>query len=254
MRPKTLLVNLLRAHGDVLDVGALLRAGQVFGIESGTIRVALSRLSSAGLVTQAKRGHWAMAPAATPLAGQVDTWRTLEALVRPWSGAWVGVATGDLAGSRAESRQRRRALDLLGFRALRPGLEIRPDNRTDDLRDRLAALRVVAPVFRVSELGPDQASAEALWDAHVLAEGYATHRDAIGSATVQMPHLPLADAARLSFTVGSAAIRALALDPLLPEELVDVEARRALGAEMREFDHRGRQVWQALLTLDEVMP
>lgn len=250
MQPKPLLLNLLRVHGDVLDVGALLRAGGVFGHAPGTIRVALSRLASAGLVAQAGRGRWAIAPSATALAGQVETWRTLESLSRPWSGYWIGVATGGLEGGRSEVRQRRRALDLLGFRPLRPGLELRPDNRADDLRARLLTLQVDAPIFPVGDLGPHQAEAEALWDTTALERAYAACREGLARATAELTELPLPDAARLSWTVGGEAIRTLALDPLLPPQLVDVAARRALGDEMRAFDNLGRQIWRALILLE----
>ncbi|MEO0605182.1 MAG: PaaX family transcriptional regulator [Myxococcota bacterium] len=248
MQAKALILNLLGAHGDVLDVGALIRAGGVFALEPGTVRVALSRLARSGLVEQVGRGRWAMSSAATPLAGLVGTWRTLEALVRPWEGTWVGVATGGLDSGRSVARQRRRALDLLGFRTLRPGLEIRPDNRRDSLRERLASLGVVAPVFAVGDLGSDQAAAEGLWDTEALAAGYAARRTAIARATAEIVDLPRPEAARRSWNVGTRAIRTLALDPLLPEAMVDVGARRALAEEMQGFDQLGRRIWLDLLS------
>ncbi|MEM6931535.1 MAG: PaaX family transcriptional regulator [Myxococcota bacterium] len=252
MQAKALILNLLGAHGDVLDVASLLRAGGVFDLEPGTVRVALSRLSAAGLVEPVGRGRWAMSPVATPLAGLVGTWRTLEALVRPWGGTWIGVATGGLDGGRSATRQRRRALDLLGFRELRPGLEIRPDNRRDSLRERLASLQVRAPVFAVGHLGPDQVAAEGLWDTRALAEGYAARRDAIGRATIAIADLPRPEAARRTWNVGTEAIRTLALDPLLPDAMVDVGARRALAEEMQAFDQLGRRIWLELLAPREV--
>lgn len=252
MQPKALVLNLLRVHGDVLEVGQLLRAGEVFGVEPGTVRVALCRLASAGLVEQAGRGRWTMAVAAAPLAGQVDGWRILEERGRLWDGGFVGVATGGEGGGRAGERQRRRALDLLGFRTFRPGLEIRPDNLRNCVREGLRALSVSSPVFALRNLGPDQDAAERLWDVTSLEAGYADRRCAIARATERIPTLTLPEAARLTWVVGGEAIRTLALDPVLPEQLVDVEARRALGKEMRAFDLVGRKVWRRLLDIEEV--
>lgn len=254
MQPKTLILNLLRAHGDVLEVSQLLRAGEVFELPANTVRVALSRLAAQGLVTQVSRGRWRMARAGAPLAGQVDSWRTIEDQVRPWTGMWVGAAIGGLGGTRAEARARRRALDFMGFRTLRPGFEIRPDNRVGCPRERLAALGVVAPVFAVGDLGPDQDAGMALWESEALTERYAACRVELAEVTERLPDLELAEAARSTWVAGSNAIRTLALDPLLPEEMVDVAERRALGAQMRAFDDFGRVVWRQLLEVSEVTP
>ncbi|MEN0067857.1 MAG: hypothetical protein AAGA48_37355 [Myxococcota bacterium] len=252
MQPKALILNLLRVHATVIDVRDLLRAGELFGIESGTIRVALSRLSTQGLVEPVARGRWRMARAAAPLAGEVDAWRTLEERVRPWHCDWVGVATGGLSDARATLRTRRRALDLIGFRTFRPGLEIRPNNLREPLRERLHALGVEAPVLAIGELGADQKAAEALWDRDRLAATYAAHRTALATSTAKVPTLSPPEAARETWNTGGAAIRTLALDPRLPRQMVDVEARRALATEMRAFDLLGRRVWRHVLNLQEV--
>ena len=48
-----------------------------------------------------------------------------------------------------------------------------------------------------------------------------------------------------SFRVGGDAVRQIVLDPLLPDPIVDVDARRALVAAMRRYDRIGRSCWKA---------
>ncbi len=46
-----------------------------------------------------------------------------------------------------------------------------------------------------------------------------------------------------TFRVGGQAIRQLVLDPLLPREMLDPEARSRLLAAMIEYDRFGRAFW-----------
>jgi phenylacetic acid degradation operon negative regulatory protein len=50
-----------------------------------------------------------------------------------------------------------------------------------------------------------------------------------------------------SFLVGGAAIRSLARDPLLPDEIAPGDHRRALTDAMRDYDRRGRALWNRAL-------
>ncbi len=48
-----------------------------------------------------------------------------------------------------------------------------------------------------------------------------------------------------SFRLGGEAVRQIVLDPLLPEPIVDVSARRALVEAMQRYDQIGRHYWKA---------
>jgi phenylacetic acid degradation operon negative regulatory protein len=250
--PKSLLLQLMSAVDEPLEVAILVRAGALFGHAPGSVRVALSRLAAGGHVVQVTRGRWRLGPTAARLAGQVATWRELPALVRPWEGAWIGVATGGLPRTdRAVTARRDRALSLLGFRALRPGLEVRPDNRVDGVagaRERLGALGLEAdaPVLAIGPLGASEAEARALWDGAALEAGYREAGAAIDRAAARMDDLDPEAAARDVFLAGGAAIRVLAFDPLLPAPIVDPAPRWALVDQLRRFDARARTVWQRL--------
>ncbi|HJL28646.1 MAG TPA: hypothetical protein RMI62_06225, partial [Polyangiaceae bacterium LLY-WYZ-15_(1-7)] len=64
---RSLVLELLSVLGEDgphgLPVASLLRAGQLFDLEGGAIRVALSRLRARGLVEAPRRGHYRLAPA-----------------------------------------------------------------------------------------------------------------------------------------------------------------------------------------------
>ena len=238
---KSLVLDLLSVMKDTdAPVSGLVFAGELFGISGGSIRVAVTRLLSAGLLESPRRGLYRLAPKAYALRDQVGTWRHLERTVRSWDGGWVGVATHESG----------RALRLLGLEMLEPGLALRPDNLkggVSSVRERLAALGIDAPVFRVTEL--DDARREqalALWDVRALEQGYAAMLTRLQQTAAALPNMEDREAARISFIVGGDAIRLLVFDPLLPAPLVDVDLRNAVAAAMRRFDKLGRTAWQRL--------
>lgn len=249
MNAKALALQLMSVWDEPVAVADLVRAGAVFGLEAGAVRVALSRLQAAGDVVCTARGRYRLGPAAARLASQVATWRELPARVRPWQGGWIGVATGGLSRTdRGAVRARERALSLLGLRELRPGLQVRPDNRVESVRELRGllvglGLEPEAPVFTLGDLGEHQQEALAAWDRGALDAGYAQARAELRVVTRRIASMPLEDAARAVFVAGAAAIRVLAFDPLLPEPMADVAARTALVDEMRAFDDRGRELW-----------
>jgi phenylacetic acid degradation operon negative regulatory protein len=185
---------------------------------------------------------------------QVRSWRRLEERVRAWSGAWIGVHTGGLGRSdRTSSRKRDRALRFLGFRALEAGLEVRPANLAGGARrarEELLALGLDADalVFTLDDL--DAATddrARRLWDGEALAAGYRSATRELEESAARLPSLESARAMVESFVLGGRVIRELVLDPLLPEPIVDVAARRALGEAMLRYDRLGRAAWRDFL-------
>jgi phenylacetic acid degradation operon negative regulatory protein len=235
-----------------MPVRALVEAAALFEIAEGSVRVALTRLLGEGLVERDERGLYRLGAAAEPVRSRVATWRDLGSQLREWSGAWIGVFDAR-APTRLEQRRSRRALDLLGFRALARGLEVRPDNLAggiDRVRDELAALGL-APGAVVCELrGLDavtDARARSLWEADALVARYRKHCREIAASTRRLGTAAGERAMVESFRVGGAALRTLAKDPLLPEPIVPAAERDALVAAMREYDALGRASWTAFL-------
>jgi phenylacetic acid degradation operon negative regulatory protein len=229
-------------------------AGALLGIAEGSVRVALTRLLADGRVERDERGAYRLGEGARALSERIAGWRRLEERVRPWDGAWLTVlATRPADGDRTAQRRHARALRLLGFRALERGVALRPDNLAggvDAAREELARLGL-APGAIVGELrGLDavsEARARALWDGEALVASYRRSARALDASARRLAGRPEAEAMVESFRLGGSALRALVLDPLLPEPIVAAGERAALVDAMRRYDEAGRASWAAFL-------
>jgi phenylacetic acid degradation operon negative regulatory protein len=172
----------------------------------------------------------------------------------------VGVLVADLARVATPARRARaRSLAFLGFRPFGTGLEIRPDNLAggvEAVRDRLRGLGLdpETPVFRMSELGNDEARARGLWDVDALVEGYRATRSRLEKSAGRLERIPRPEAMVESFLLGGDAIRQVVLDPRLPEPILDARERRALVAALHDYDRIGRRVWSGWLAGEATQP
>jgi phenylacetic acid degradation operon negative regulatory protein len=256
INPKRLILNLLRAaDGAPLSSKEATTACALFGIRESNVRVALVRLSSAGLIEAAGRGSYRLGSQAEPLAEDVSHWHAAEARVCEWDGGWLMVSTGGLGRSdRPALNARHRALALAGFQALEPTLYLRPDNlvgHATAVRERLLKLGLddSAPVFSARDLDPRrEQSARRLWDGAALNASYRSTHKKLAQWMKRADKIDLDVAARESFLLGNDAIRQLVFDPMLPEPLVDVAARREFTEVVKAFDQLGHTLWQRLLS------
>ncbi len=251
VNPKNLILELLLAVGEKpMTAREAILACALFGISENSLRVTLTRLTAANLIVMVGRGAYRLGPAATDLADEVATWRTVETRLGPWHGGYFGVHCGALGRSDRMALQRReRALQMLGFRPLERGLYIRPDNLIpgiDDVRQRLYKLGLdrEASVFLISGLDAERESqAQHLWDNDALAPTYARLRVQLEAWMASAQQLPLETAARDAFLVGGSAIHQLVFDPLLPEPFIDAAQRHAFIQAVQRFDETGRAIW-----------
>lgn len=227
----------------------------LFGIQENSVRVALVRLSAAGMIEAEARGTYRIGPKAAELADDVRTWRTAESRVRKWSGAWLAVHCGAVGRSdRSALRQRERALQLLGFRELDRGFFVRPDNLVGgvtEVRSRLNKLGLDsdAAVFLVTSFDSERDErARSLWNGRALTRSYIQTRQRIEKWLARAKSIDLEVAARESFLLGTDAIRRLVFDPLLPDPLADVNERRAFVATVIELDRVGHAIWRRLFS------
>lgn len=252
--PKHLILNLLlAAEGEAMPAADAVSACALFGVRENSVRVALVRLATAGMIEAAGRGSYQLGPQAAGLAGDIASWRSSEKRVRPWKGDWIAVHLGGLRRSdRVAQRARDRALALLGLRELEPDLFMRPDNLAGGVagvRERLhkLGLDAHAPVFVAQQF--DEAreqQARKLWDGEALTKTYRETRRKLEHWLTRADQLEPDVAARESYLVGHDAIRQLVFDPLLPEPLVDVDERRAFVETVVKFDRAGHAIWQGL--------
>jgi phenylacetic acid degradation operon negative regulatory protein len=249
---KRLVLELFTAAGPgEASAAVLVQAAALFHLSETNVRVTLARLVAAGTLELTGRGMYRLGADAQALTKQVTSWRVLEKNVRKWDGGWTCVHLGGLGRTdRAALRRRERALRLLGFRALAPALEIRPDNiegGVPALRERLRALGLEeeALVLRASDFDAEsEARARALWDGRRLTSGYRTTHERIDKWLVAAQELAPHVAAREAFMFGGDVLRQILFDPRLPEPLVDVGARRAMVEAAKRLDTYGRRLWQ----------
>ena len=251
--PRSLILDLLSTlRSGSMPVAALVEAAELFEIPGGSLRVALARLRAAGLVERDSRGRYRPGPEAAPLHGLVKGWRQLEGRTRAWDGSWLAVHLG--AEGRHPTRARSgAALQRLGFRGLRPDLYLRPANLRGGSRGTRDALFPLgldpsALVFRLHELerGSD-ADARRLWDVAALAASYRSSLRALERSTRCLASARAKRRMVESFLLGGSVIQQLVADPLLPEEILPGEDRRALLEAMRAYDRLGRNCWGSLL-------
>ena len=252
IKAKNLILDLLlAAEGVPLSAREAINACALFGIRENNVRVTLLRLSTEGLIESADRGLYRLSGAAHELADEVATWRSAEQRVRPWSGGYVVVHSAALRRSdRSTLRARSRALNMLGFRELDPGLLVRPDNIEDSveaLRKRLHALGLEpgASVFVANQFDPErEARIQHLWDGKALNSAYRKLSAQLDEWLSRADALEPEVAAREAFVLGSKAIRQVVFDPLLPEPMVDTAARHAFVDTVRRYDQAGQRIWR----------
>lgn len=254
---KSLMLDLLSTvPRSSVPVRFLVEAAGLFDIDGNAVRVTLTRLAAKGLVASDGRGHYRLGPAAASVRGVVSSWRRGERRRRRWDGAWIAVGTGTLERSdRRALHDTRRALSLLGFAQLDRLLSVRADNLIggiDAARQRLAELGLPAglPSFTIRDLDPrSDTRARSLWDTDTLAHEHRAVLAGMARSRRRLERLigsgggESAAAMAESFLVGGEAIRLLARDPLLPDEIFPADDRRAVVAALRGYDELGRACW-----------
>ncbi|HEX7035859.1 MAG TPA: type IV toxin-antitoxin system AbiEi family antitoxin domain-containing protein [Pseudomonadales bacterium] len=235
-----------------LAAAQVVAAAQLLGIDAGAVRVALARLVKQGVLEQAERGVYRLGRRGSELHRRVLAWDRVEDQVRRWDGRWLAVLTAQLGRSdKAGLRARERALRLKGFAEAQPGLFVRPNNlraALPALRDELVGLGLdrEALVVVIDQADPTRPfEPERLWDTAALERRYADDRRRLEESTARVAELDVQSAARETLLVGRAVMHDILIDPLLPETLVDVAARRRLIAAMRAYDRLGKRCWRA---------
>ncbi|HEU4363125.1 MAG TPA: PaaX family transcriptional regulator C-terminal domain-containing protein [Mycobacterium sp.] len=194
---------LLGTHPAWASAAELLRMTAGFGIKDATMRVALTRMVSAGDLIHSADGYRL---SDRLLARQLRQDEALGPRVRRWRGDWITVvitSVGNDARSRAALRT---TLSNNRFAELREGVWMRPDNLDVNLDvDVRARLRVLTarddePVSLAGQL----------WDL----PGWA------GAGDELLDEMAAAGDVPARFTVAAAIVRHLLTDPVLPPELL----------------------------------
>lgn len=191
---------LLGAPDGRLAVRDILATGELCDIAPQTMRVALSRLVSAGEVT-ADDGIYTLSPHHLErLRAQHEA---IAPRVRPWNGQWETVVIVESGRHAADRARLRSDLTRARLAELREGVWMRPANLE---RPRFADAHTTTLLSHLAE--PDRVL-ELLWDLDAWAER--------GHALLAASAGPKLDGHRLAAV--AALVRHLRTDPALPREL-----------------------------------
>jgi phenylacetic acid degradation operon negative regulatory protein len=231
------LSTLLGTYPPRLPARSLVRVGELFGIAEGTIRVALSRMVSAGDVTLVN-GDYQLTSRLRDRQARQDQSRSPS--MRLWDGSWEIAVVTAARRPPAERTAFRTAMTELRLAELREGMWLRPANLT---RER-PALVTEQCTFLVGR--PEQPGlAATLWDL----PGWAARARELTDALDEAADLPS------SFVLAAAVLRHFLADPLLPAELLPADwPGTRLRARYEDFDRAFRQLLAAHVGIDLMGP
>lgn len=194
---------LLGAHPAWATAGELLRLTADFDLKEPTVRVALTRMVSAGDLVRSDDGYRLSDRLLARQRRQDDA---IDPRTRSWDGCWIGVVVTSVGNDARTRSAMRAALQDSRFGELREGLWLRPDNLDVELPDDVRAhIRVV----RVHDDDPPGLAAT-LWDLPAwMAAGNDLLADMASAADVPG-----------RFTAAAGIVRQLRTDPVLPDGLL----------------------------------
>lgn len=194
---------LLGAHPAWATASDLVRLTTDFGIKEATLRVALTRMVSAGDLIRSADGYRL---SDRLLARQRRQDEAMRPRTRAWRGHWHVVVVTSVGTDPRTRAGLRNTMHDKRFSELREGVWMRPDNLDLQLTPDVAA-RV--RVLRARDDAPAELAGQ-LWDLTEWA--HVGHRllEELGRAA-DMPG---------RFVVAAAMVRHLNADPILPEELL----------------------------------
>ncbi len=197
---------LLGAHPAWASAAELIRLTDDFGIKEATLRVALTRMVSAGDLVRSADGYRLSERLLARQRRQDDAMRPQ---LRPWDGCWTTLIVTVVGTDPRTRAALRNTLQSKRFGELREGVWMRPDNLELDLD---AQLRSRVRIVQARDDAPVELAGQ-LWD---LASWARTGHRLLAemSAATDVP---------ARFVVAAGIVRHLLTDPVLPAELLPAD-------------------------------
>lgn len=201
-----ILSLLLGAHPAELSVGEIRRMTLLFGISDATVRVALTRMVSAGDLVRTDDGY-RLADRLQARQRRQD--QGCDPHVTDWTGDWIQLVITTVGRDARDRGELRTTLRELRFGELREGVWMRPANTGIDIP------AAVADHVWVLRAGTDDpvALARQLWDL----PGWALR------ARTLLQQWEAADGIPERFVLAAAMVRHLLVDPVLPPALLPAD-------------------------------
>lgn len=227
------------------------------GVDDQPVRLAIRRIETAGLARQEGRGRNGVlirttqdAPTDPVTAGRLRRALALEDESDPWDGLWRLTAFSLPDGRRADRDALRTAISRFGGVAIAPALYLSTNDPRPPLRH-YAALPdpgvidalIVAEASHIDIAGVDEPAAilARYWDLEPAIEAYRL-ADRVLDRFAPLPvPADAVDRAAAALRVSEPFAQALAVDPLLPNELLPADWPP------RRVRRRFLQVWSTLI-------
>lgn len=252
MNARDLIINLLIGlQGGEISIKQIIVAARLFSISENSIRVAVTRLSSEGVIESIERGIYQFTAQSHEWADAMLNRKRGMKPTKKWNHQYLAVFTGVLGRvDRTALNRRERALKHYGFKELEQGIYIRPDNLAmsfDEIFLELqhAGLEASAKICQINHFDAvTLASIATLWSTQTLNQNYEKYSQMIQNWLATVEQLDLDAAARESLLLGRQTISLLMNDPLLPEDFVDVQRREQFAQSVQQLDQTGLEFWR----------
>lgn len=252
MNARDLIIDLLLGlQGRAISIKQIIIAARLFEISENSIRVAVTRLSSDGVIEAIERGVYQFTVQSHEWADVMLNRKHGIKQTKVWNQQYLAVFTGQLGRvDRTALNRRERALKHFGFKELEQGIYIRPDNLVinfDQLIMELKAsgLESSAKFCQINHFDTETLTTIVeLWSTQTLNQNYQKYSQMIQQWLSTVDRLSLEDAARESLLLGRQTISLLMNDPLLPEGFVDVQLREQFAQSVQQLDQTGLDAWQ----------
>jgi phenylacetic acid degradation operon negative regulatory protein len=197
---------LLGAHPAWASAAELIRLTSDFDIKETTLRVALTRMVSAGDLVRSADGYRLSDRLLARQRRQDDAMRPE---LRPWHGCWTTLIVTSIGTDARTRAGLRTTLHHKRFSELREGVWMRPDNLGLDLD---AEIRTRVRIVTARDDAPAELAGQ-LWDLPSWADTGDRLLAEISGAT----DIPA------RFLVAAAIVRHVLTDPVLPDELLPAD-------------------------------
>jgi phenylacetic acid degradation operon negative regulatory protein len=197
---------LLGAHPAWASAAELIRLTTDFGIKETTLRVALTRMVSAGDLVRSADGYRLSDRLLARQRRQDDAMRPQ---LRPWHGHWTTLIVTSVGTDPRTRAALRTTLHHKRFGELREGVWMRPDNLELDVD---VEIRARMRIVQARDDAPAELAGQ-LWDLPSWA----------GTGQRLVAEMSRAGDVPARFVVAAAIVRHLLTDPVLPDELLPAE-------------------------------
>ena len=252
LNARDLIVDLLLGlQGREISIKQIIIAARLFEISENSIRVAVTRLSSEGIIEAIERGVYQFTNQSREWADVMLNRKNGIKQTKPWNQQFIGVFTGALGRvDRTALHRRERALKHLGFKELEQGIYIRPDNLAISFEQLVTELHATGLEQTAKVCAIQFFDAQTikiiteLWSAKTLNQNYQKYAQMIEQWLETANELDLDIATKESLLLGRQTISQLMNDPLLPEDFVDVKLRDQFAQSVQRLDQIGLELWR----------